>query len=680
MEKKTKKELLLIVDEQNQNLLKYKSRLHDIVESYKNLVREKETLENSIKTLTEVSNVIKRENEAGSIDHESQDDEKASLEKRNELCLQQLKNSLGALTIEKSRIENELRTDRKKILQQKEEVEKSFVEKESAWIVEKGKYENHLLELSKKISEQQREREKEQQDHVLMLKELQNLLVSEKAMKEKLEQQVSELQQKYSNRVSERKVFEYKKTIEDLQNKLTVYQDRLYVHENDAKKNASLFQKFKEEMEELKLQYLTKIDEEKKRAELTEDKLKLLTFVKEKRITSLENKISELSTIVGEHDKVRQQDQLTIQKLKAKISQLQVEYSSLAQMPDSNSQIWEYDDVNTGIQYRTNNFKQTGNQSECSYSGSKIEKDFIPEKSNAQYQAEIIRMKEELEQYKAKAELALKEKYNKTSAALLSDAKSGKEIKELKSRITQLEDQLQTCKSQLKLNEEYHNKITANLEKSCEDLKLQHKQELAQAELSCRTQLFELEHQIQKQRERTLSLLEEKDKEIELLKSSFLTSFIKKNKISENDSVLENTLESTSDHEAAANLLSNSLISCQKDGHILHYIQELARKDVEISSLRQSRIQTESSLRKLQQKLAVVEDNYNYEVDMLKSRIKLLESSQDEEGTNVEYLKNVILRFLKCNDPSSKRHMVNAISTVLHFTNCEIQEVKGCIR
>ncbi|PRD29267.1 UNVERIFIED_CONTAM: Gcc1 [Trichonephila clavipes] len=650
----------------------------DIVESYKNLLREKEALESSIKTLTEVSNVTKEENEVDSIDCENQADEKAFLEKRNDLCLIQLRNSLGTLTFEKSRIENELRTDRKKILQQKEEIEKSFLEKESSWILEKGKLENLILELRKKISEQQREREKEQQDHVLMLKELQNLLVSEKAMKEKLEQQVSELQQKYGNRVSERKVVEYEKTIEDLQNKLTVSQDRLHAYEKDAKKNASLFQRFKEEMEELKLQYLTRIDEEKKRAELTEEKLKLFTFVKEKRITSLENKISELSTIVGEHDKVRQQDQLTIQKLKAKISQLQVEYSAIAQIPDTNLQIWEYADVNTGIQYATN-YKQARSQSESSYSGSKIGKDFGFEKSNAHYQAEMIRMKEELEQYKTKAELALKEKYNKTSAALLSDAKSGKEIKELKSRIAQLEDQLQTCKSQLKLNEEYHNKITANLEKSCEDLKVQHKQELAQAELSYRTQLLELEHQIQKQRERTLALLEEKDKEIELLKSSFLTSFMKKNKVSENDLVLENTSKA-SNQEAAANLLSNSLISSQKDGHILHYIQELARKDVEISNLRQSRIQTESSLRKLQQKLSVIEDNYSHEVDMLKSRIKLLESSQDEEGTNVEYLKNVILRFLKCNDSSSKRHMVNAISTVLHFTSSEIQEIKGYIR
>ncbi|CAL1267656.1 unnamed protein product, partial [Larinioides sclopetarius] len=147
MERKSKKELLIVVEEQRQNLLKYKTRLHDIVESYKNLLREKETLENSIKTLTEVSDATKIENEPQSTDNENQSDEKISLEKRNDQCLQQLRSSLGALTIEKSRIENELRADRKKILQQKEEAEKSFLEKEKTWLIEKEKYEHQILEF-----------------------------------------------------------------------------------------------------------------------------------------------------------------------------------------------------------------------------------------------------------------------------------------------------------------------------------------------------------------------------------------------------------------------------------------------------------------------------------------------------------------------------------------------------
>lgn len=66
--------------------------------------------------------------------------------------------------------------------------------------------------------------------------------------------------------------------------------------------------------------------------------------------------------------------------------------------------------------------------------------------------------------------------------------------------------------------------------------------------------------------------------------------------------------------ETTSTLLPSSLISSQKDGHILHYIQELSRKDVEISNLRQARIQSESALRKLQQAMAVIEEDYTQEV------------------------------------------------------------------
>ncbi|KFM82770.1 GRIP and coiled-coil domain-containing protein 1, partial [Stegodyphus mimosarum] len=173
-------------------------------------------------------------------------------------------------------------------------------------------------------------------------------------------------------------------------------------------------------------------------------------------------------------------------------------------------------------------------------------------------------------------------------------------------------------------------------------------------EMVHKAKLMELEHQIQKQRERTLALLDEKDKEICLLKSSFLSSFIKKDKCAESNTTYD-TDAPASDQEAAASLLSNSLISSKKDGHILHYIQELSRKDIEISNLRHARVQTETTLRKLQQDSAILEEKYSQEIEELKSRLKLLESSQDKDGTNVEYLKNVVLRFLKCNDPKSRR-------------------------
>lgn len=91
-------------------------------------------------------------------------------------------------------------------------------------------------------------------------------------------------------------------------------------------------------------------------------------------------------------------------------------------------------------------------------------------------------------------------------------------------------------------------------------------------------------------------------------------------------------------------------------------------------------MQSDSTLRKLQQYSLATDEKLTEEIEILKSKIKLLESSKDENGTNVEYLKNVVIRFLKCRDPGSQRHMVNAIATVLHFTNSEVHEVKSFLK
>ncbi|XP_054710498.1 GRIP and coiled-coil domain-containing protein 1-like [Uloborus diversus] len=677
MEKKNKKELLICIEEQNKSLLKYKSRLHDLVESYKHLVKEKEALENTIKTLTDAGkNISVEENDP---DSKSQDNSDASAEK-NDACLQMLKSSLGALTVEKSRIENELRTDRKKLLQQKDELERNLVDMENKYFLECEKYENQILELKKKISSQQREREKEQQDHSLMLKELQNLLAVERINKERLEDQVSELQRSGS-KLSEKKISNYESCIEELQNDLKVCRTKLLSSEARCEKLASSMKKMQSEMEDLKLQYLSDLEEEKKRADMAEDKLKLLTVGKEKRIANLESRISELSEMLGNYDKQRQQDQVTIQHLKEKISQLQVECSAISKLTFCETRMWECNESVSQDRPKKlepklskSDFKNLERKQYFEFENEEVKSDNL----HHHCQTEIMQLQEELEQYKAKAELAMKEKYNNNSAALLSDAKASKEIKELKSKIVQLKDQLQASKSQLKTNEEYHSKIIANMEASMEELKNHHRQEIAQIEVANHNQLLELEHQIQKQRERTLALLEEKEKEIGLLKSSFLSSLITREKTPNEDSNEEKENESRgSDQEVATALLSSSLMTGKKDGHLLHYAQEIARKDVEISNLRHSRIQSDSTLRKLQQNYALMEEKYSQEIESLKSRMKLLEAAEDKKGMNIEYLKNVVLRFLKCSDPNTKQHMINAIATILHFTRNEVQEVNS---
>lgn len=55
-----------------------------------------------------------------------------------------------------------------------------------------------------------------------------------------------------------------------------------------------------------------------------------------------------------------------------------------------------------------------------------------------------------------------------------------------------------------------------------------------------------------------------------------------------------------------------------------------------------------------------------------------LKASKSREGANLEYLKNVFVNYLISTDSSSKRHMLNAISTVLRFTSSEMDKIRKC--
>lgn len=57
-----------------------------------------------------------------------------------------------------------------------------------------------------------------------------------------------------------------------------------------------------------------------------------------------------------------------------------------------------------------------------------------------------------------------------------------------------------------------------------------------------------------------------------------------------------------------------------------------------------------------------------------------LERCKTREGANLEYLKNVIISFIVTRDAEDKRHMLNAISAVLQFTNGEMQTINAAFQ
>ncbi|XP_065912974.1 GRIP and coiled-coil domain-containing protein 1-like [Dysidea avara] len=104
---------------------------------------------------------------------------------------------------------------------------------------------------------------------------------------------------------------------------------------------------------------------------------------------------------------------------------------------------------------------------------------------------------------------------------------------------------------------------------------------------------------------------------------------------------------------------------------LLHFIQEQARRDAEISLARRKCIELEETISDYHER----EEKLIEQSTVLKEEIRRLERSRSRETANLEYLKNIILHYM-CSANVGKDHMINAIATVLHFSPHEVQLIK----
>lgn len=241
--------------------------------------------------------------------------------------------------------------------------------------------------------------------------------------------------------------------------------------------------------------------------------------------------------------------------------------------------------------------------------------------------------------------------------------------------VNQMRVEIQFLRSEIEINEQEHQSTLRSVQDSWTRERAAWKDELGQMERSCRARVADMEQQIQKQRERSLALLQEKDEELANLRQTLNAK---------NQSPLSPLPKATSVNdsndewpESLAPLASMTLGASASGGQILHYVEELSRKEGEIQSLRRSKNLLEGSLREMQMTFVNMEHKMAEQKHQLHEELARLERNQSRvEGANLEYLKNVLLEFFLRSDPSSQSHMFNAIATCLHFSPKEIQRVR----
>lgn len=221
--------------------------------------------------------------------------------------LETLMNSLATLSAEKSKMEANFQSDRKQLRMEREECEKVIRELKEK--LKKGQNHNvsEMEHIKCKLIMERHEREKERTNHASTIKELQKMLNEELRNKEQLEQQLKNL-------------FANKTQCKILEAELEITKNKLKQAEEAAKETPPLLLSLQAEMVAMKKQHRGAILEEQRRAATAEQQARVLAMTHETRVAGLESRLAELSETVGEYDRLRQQDQRSIQNLKDQLS------------------------------------------------------------------------------------------------------------------------------------------------------------------------------------------------------------------------------------------------------------------------------------------------------------------------------------------------------------------------
>ncbi|XP_046751302.1 GRIP and coiled-coil domain-containing protein 1 isoform X2 [Diprion similis] len=692
MERASKKELCEIVDKQRQKLTKYENRLRDIVPAYESLVKEKEALEESLKTFILKTKADVDKNDKTSdlktgteLVPNSKKEAISQLETVEQLKTQltALMNSLATLSAEKSKMEANFQSDKKQLRTEREEYEKVIRELREKLKQAQKETRSEVEHVKYKLIMERHEREKEQADHSAMIKyiyltcmknafdrcwELQRLLNDERCAKEQLENQVKDLKINVASKEQSRL----------LEAELEIARNKLKQAEAAAKETPPLLLSLQFEMASLKQQHRNAIQEEQKRASAAEQQARILAMTHESRVAGLEARLAELSETVGGYDRLRYQDQQAIQKLKDQLANLQG-----AGYKDKETGRFENDPEEIAVRIKKlyGRLSDLANQDKSSDIKSKLNLRDVNE--DLEYKEKFEKLEQEFEDFKLKTsaqlrhatpDSSLNKEQDKITASESNECGNYKlQLNAAKLQIKNLEERLRRSNADIINKEKEFKSQLENQQQLLREERLKSERSLSLKENEFRGKISTLEHQLQRQRERTLVLIQDKDQEIQTLKSSFHALLPKKASSGDQE---DRSKSPTPDNvsEPAVDLVTGLLTADSPP--MLHYAQELARREVQVSGLRKSNMKLEADIREKHREYIKATEKHKEELKRLESEVTRLKAYKSREGANLEYLKNVVLNYLLTNDGSSKRHMLNAISTILHFTPEEAEKIR----
>lgn len=590
---------------------------------------------------------------------------------KSQLCT--LTGALATVTQEKSRMEASFQADKRQLKQEVEELQERLAAMATQQEAELHAMQQQLAESRARIITQQHEREQEQGDHVQQLRELQRLLQQERDLRQDAELR---LQDANATLLLTSQAVDRGAESEAHLNKVREERDelrrKLQAAEEDQKKPDPRVDELQRELMELKNHFQQQIHIETRKGCDAEERAAERARAAELRVADLEQRVSELSELLGSCEKTKQRDQQTAQRLRDRILQLDTENKTLAMAASSRMTSdlnVDESQLDVGVlkeklekvkkllllaaQRNPDQNIQNLGETEAPPGGDKG--------SALIYQQELRQLKDEFERYKLRAQVVLKNKNAK-------DGCQAKELEEVRDQLSELKEKYINLRIQSDEAEARHRRELEERQQAAAAMQQSHRQEAERLEALHRDDLLRLEAELHKQRERTMALLDEKDQELERLRAAAISCSNDADKMADDEH--ERVLDGEGD------IISQALRRVSpNEPTLLLYAEQLARKEVEVGGLRRHKHRLEEDVHQLQARLVANGERHDEEVSELRGQLDKLIRDQSREGANLEYLKNVIYKFLTLQDASGRQQTLGAILTILHFSPQEKHSV-----
>ncbi|NWT80457.1 GCC1 protein, partial [Lanius ludovicianus] len=645
----SRKELLETIETQKQQLLRFQARLKDVVCAYKSLLKEKEALEASLKVLSvshEGDLAVPPPGAGDSLDDRSSEHSEDSAGTAASTDTAASLTSMASVTSAKGDVAPEEDKPAAPPSQKPEDPSGS----ESGDLCAGSESERRLLQLKAQLATLTGAL-------ATVTQEKSRMEASYQAERRQMKQELEEA----AGRAREH-VRQLSQELEELRRELQG------AREENGKPDPRI-QELQEEMAGLKNHFQLQLVQEMKKTAQAEEQLRQRSQREEQRVAELEAQVAQVSELLGTYEKAKQRDQGTIQRLKDRIVQLDLENKTLAIAASSRSlgevPVEEATLDVTVLKEKMEKLRKLLQAAAAAKgtTGPDAEEPQEPELApgagdgdkvpGGHCQQELRQLKEEFERYKVRAQQVLKSKASK-------DVGLAKELEEAREQLAELRDKHVLLQLAADDVEKQHRQELEARKQELSQLQQLHRQELERCQLEFRERALRLEEEMHKQRDRALAVLAEKDRELEQLRALTLPHGPKGSRDGTPGEVPS---------QDSAEILPQALQLCSgSEPTFFLYAEQLARKEVEIAALRKHKHQLEMQLHQLQGRALAEEDKHREEVAALRGEIQKNCRDKSREGANLEYLKNVVYRFLTLPDARGRQQTLTAILAILHFS------------